>query len=310
VKRARREALALVSDTFASPGRARAQAPAAATDTQVVARAPFVSAAALSAALLAALALSALPAAASGDSGATPLFDAGTSAFLAGDLARATASWQALVDEGVASAELETNLGLALSRQGKRGLAVLHFERALELDSSDEDAKADLAELRRGNVDRLEGEEDGGGEALFRLLAPLPGTALTLALLATWTLAWAAYGLKTFAQRLAQSLPLGTIAATSFVLALLAGLGTLGAVAHHRLSLQRAVVVAAAAPAREGPQAKASSHFEVHEGTLVRIEDAEAGWRKIKLQNGLSGWVPAEAVEPVVPAAWGGTAFR
>ena len=249
---------------------------------------------------------------ADGEKAAAPLFDSGSSAFLSGDLARATASWQALVDEGVASPELETNLGVALSRQGKRGLAVLHFERALHLEAGDDDARADLVELRRGNVDRLEGEEDGGGEALFRLLAPLPGTGLSIALLATWTLGWLFCALRSLAPRLAARVPLGTAtaAAVCFVLAGLTGLGAAGAAVHHKLALRRAVVVAAAVPAREGPQQMAVSHFEVHEGTLVRIEDAEAGYRRIKLQNGLTGWVPTESVEPVVPPAWGGLALR
>ena len=247
---------------------------------------------------------------ADGEKAAAPLFDSGNSAFLSGDLARATASWQALVDEGLASPEVETNLGVALSRQSKRGLAVLHFERALHLDSGDDDARADLTELRRSNVDRLEGEEDSGGEALFRMLAPLPGTALSFALVATWTLAWVSFALRALAPRLAARLPLGVAAAVCFALAGLTGLGAAGAAVHHRLALRRAVVVAAAVPAREGPQAKASSHFEVHEGTLVRVEDAEGGYRRIKLQNGLTGWVPAESVEPVVPPARGGHALR
>lgn len=242
--------------------------------------------------------------------GGAPLFDGGNSAFLTGDNARATASWQALIDEGVASAELETNLGVALSRQGKRGLSVLHFERALHLDSGDDDTRADLVEVRRSNVDRLEGEEDSGGEALFRLLAPLPGRALALLLLGAWTLAWLLVGARALFPTLAARPPLATATLVCFTLAAVAGLGAAGAAMHHKLALRRAVVVAAAVPAREGPQVKAVSHFEVHEGTLVRVEDAEGGWRRIKLQNGLIGWVPSESVELVVPPSWGGLLLR
>jgi hypothetical protein len=38
----------------------------------------------------------------------------------------------------------------------------------------------------------------------------------------------------------------------------------------------------------------------------VRIEDEEAGFRRIKLANGLVGWVPSAAVELVVPPGWAG----
>jgi len=96
----------------------------------------------------------------------------------------------------------------------------------------------------------------------------------------------------------------GNAAAVCFALAGVAGLVTAGAVASHRLALKRAVVVARAAPAREGPSEPAASHLAVHESTALRIEDEDQGFRRVKLANGLTGWVPAAAVEQVVPAGW------
>jgi len=66
------------------------------------------------------------------------------------------------------------------------------------------------------------------------------------------------------------------------------------------------VVVAPSAAAREGPQEKAVSHFEIHEGTTVRVEDEDGSFRRVKLANGLTGWIPAGAVELVVPPGWAG----
>ena len=238
------------------------------------------------------------------------LFADAAGAFLSGDLPRATAAWQALIEEGVASPELETNLGTALLRQGKRGLAALHFERALHLDAGDDDARADLVELRRNNVDRLEGEEEGGGEQLYRFLAPLPGSVMGLVLVVCWTLGWLLFGVRLLVPGLSERLPLGAAVAGLLGISVIAGSMTAAAAAGHRLALHRAVIVAPSVPAREGPQPKAASPFEVHEGTLVRVDDAENGYRRIKLQNGLTGWVPAEAVELVVPPQWGGLKLR
>ena len=107
------------------------------------------------------------------------LFADGNAAYLEGDLARAVAAYEALASEGVLSPQLETNLAAAYLRQGKRGLCALHLERALFLDSGDDDARADLLEVRRGNVDKLEGGlEESGADALAALLAPLPGGRL------------------------------------------------------------------------------------------------------------------------------------
>src|SRR5476651_761846 len=106
--------------------------------------------------------------------------------------ARAVSAYEALLAEGVRSPELETNLGAAYLRQGRRGPAALHFERALVLAPGDEDARADLQDLRRTNVDKLEGGNDQGPAEIFiRLLAPLPGGVAAVALALFWTLGWA-----------------------------------------------------------------------------------------------------------------------
>ena len=234
---------------------------------------------------------------------AQALFSDANAAYLGGDLSRAIASYEALIAEGVTSPELETNLGAAYLRQGKRGLAALHFERALFLDPGDDDARADLIEVRRGNVDKLEGEADEGGtESLARVLAPLPGTTAAVLLVAIWSVAWILVAIRVY-----RPFPWSGLAAgIAFGLAVLAAAVTWGAATGRRMALQRAVVVAQAVPAREGPAEKSVSHFEVHEGTTVRVEDQEGDYRRVKLANGLTGWVSSSSVELVVPPGWAG----
>ncbi len=241
---------------------------------------------------------------AAGDPPGAQLFADGNAAYLSGDVGRALSAWEALASEGVLSPELETNLGAGYLRQGKRGLAALHLERALFLDPGDDDARTDLVEVRRGNVDKLEGDaEDGGTETLVRLLSPLPGTFAAFLLLAAWGAAWILLGVRLL---LAVSRWTAFASAGCFALAALAALVTWGAATARHLALQRAVVVSPSAPAREGPGEKNASRFEVHEGTTVRVEDEEGGFRRVKLANGLTGWVPAGAVEMVVPPGWAG----
>ena len=232
------------------------------------------------------------------------LFADANAAYLSGDLARAIASYEALVAEGVTSAELETNLGAAYLRQGRRGQAALHFERALFLDPGDDDARADLLEVRRGNVDKLEGEsEEGGTETLARILAPLPGGTAAALLIALWIAAWTLLGIRIFRPDLGWA---SLAAGIAFALALGAAGITWGAATGRRMALQRAVVLAQSVPAREGPAEKSVSHFEVHEGTTVRVEDEEGDYRRVKLGNGLTGWIPQTSVELVVPPGWAG----
>jgi hypothetical protein len=232
------------------------------------------------------------------------LFADANAAYLSSDVARAIASYEALAAEGVTSPELETNLGAAYLRQGKRGMAALHFERALFLDPGDDDARADLLEVRRGNVDRLEGEsEEGGTETLARVLAPLPGALAAVLMIALWCAGWVLLAVRLFRP---DRRALGLAAGICLALSLLAGAVTWGAAAGRGMALQRGVVVAQSVPAREGPNEKSASHFEVHEGTTVRVEDEEGQYRRVKLANGLTGWVPGSAVELVVPPGWAG----
>ena len=234
----------------------------------------------------------------------TQLFSDANAAYLSGDVPRAVASYEALVAQGVLAPELETNLGAAYLRQGKRGQAALHFERALFLDASDEDARADLLEIRRGNVDKLEGEGDEpAGEALFRALTPLPGRVSAALLVALWSAAWVLLAVRVFARHVRFA---GAMSGICFGLSAIAALFTWGAAEGQKLALRRAVVVATAVPAREGPSEKSATHFEVHEGTTVRVDDEGDGYLRVKLANGLTGWVPAPTVELVVPPGWAG----
>ena len=80
----------------------------------------------------------------------------------------------------------------------------------------------------------------------------------------------------------------GIVAAACFAGALLSALVVGGAAAGRDLAMRRAVVVALAVPAREGPAERSVSRFEIHEGTTVGIEDEEAGFRRVKLANDIT----------------------
>jgi len=71
------------------------------------------------------------------------LFADANAAYLSGDVTRAVAAWEALSRKESAATELETNLGAAYFRQGKRGLAALHFRARAFLDPGDDDARTD-----------------------------------------------------------------------------------------------------------------------------------------------------------------------
>ncbi len=230
-------------------------------------------------------------------------FRVANDACLKEDLKSCIEGYERLLEAGYAGADLEFNLGTAYLRQGRAGPAVLHLERALRFEPSDGDARANLERAQRLRVDKLVGapEETGGEEPLAsRIVSHTHGDRWALAFLALWTLGAAALVLRRFVAspgRRALALAGGLLLVTA---SLPCGLVT-AFHAYVRAYAHDAVVVAPSLPVREGPRETFKSTFEVHEGLKVRVLDQEGGFCRIRLSNGLQGWVPASGVTEITP---------
>ena len=59
------------------------------------------------------------------------------------------------------------------------------------------------------------------------------------------------------------------------------------------------MVIAPVSPVREGPSRTLKTAFELHEGTTVRILEAQGDLARIRLLNGLEGWVASADLEVI-----------
>jgi hypothetical protein len=59
------------------------------------------------------------------------------------------------------------------------------------------------------------------------------------------------------------------------------------------------VVIARVAQVREGPERALVPSFELHEGTEVRVLEVRSGAVRVRLGNGLEGWLGAAEIEPI-----------
>lgn len=210
--------------------------------------------------------------------------------------------YERLISAGFGGADLYFNLGTAYLRQNRVGWATLYLERAVRVEPGDLDARANLARAARLRVDRIVGtpEESGGSEPIAsRVVFHTKATSWTLGFLVLWTLGW----LLTLLRRLARG---GRRAAMGLAGALAVGLSlpcaaVTAAHLYVRERAHEAIVVAPSLPVREGPDAALKPAFEVHEGLKVRLLDREGAFRRVRLSNGLQGWVPAEGVEEISP---------
>ena len=219
----------------------------------------------------------------------------GNDAYFRGDFAGAIAAYEQLDRQNVASGDLYYNLGVAHFRQGSLGRAIWAFERALGVDPDDEDARFNLAQARklaeRRVLDKIENAER---EALWIRVATFFTTSTE-----TWLFVGLYLGcfVLLFLRRRAADDSRAALTAGAAILgtgALLAGILLLG-----RMNLDRipfGVVLPDMVAVKEGADASYRTSFEVHAGLRVRLLDRDQDWVRVRLANGLEGWLRAEDV--------------
>lgn len=212
-----------------------------------------------------------------------------------GKTAAAIDAYRALLDEGVDSQALHYNLGTLYLEEGELGRGVVHLKAALARAPDDADAAHNLDVALSTRTDQLVGVGPGLSviEQLGRGIAP---TQARLAALAPWLLLMltlaAAPWLPTRLRRLR-----AVVVATMCVLSL-AG----GGVLYARMQVEAQtlfVVVAEQTPALKGPSNDAAMNFEAHAGLFGTEQGSQAGYVRLRLDNGLEAWFSLDDVTRV-----------
>ncbi len=222
----------------------------------------------------------------------------GNEAYLRGDYAAAVAAYEELDRQGLVSADLAFNLGDAYYRQGNLGRAIWSFERAAALDPDDEDTRYNLTQARkladRRVHDKIEGaDRDPVWMRAVAALGPATETWLFVSLYLGFFVALGALWLRR--QRGDHTRAL--LAATASILAagaLLSGLLLAGRALLDRIPF--GVILPDAVAVREGADTNYRTSFELHAGLRVRLLDRDQEWLRIRLPNGLEGWVREQDV--------------
>jgi len=210
-------------------------------------------------------------------------------AYESGDSAAALEAWTALAEERGADAALLAAMGNAEWRLGRKGRAMVCWERALLMDPAQPAARAGLAHASAvGGVDR---PADRWHERYAALLEADAWVALALLAAWAWLLAWALPRLR--GRRMGD--------------------------AHHRVALAAATALALVAPALWGawhlhhrsvnrlqdeplkltPTALGEPLLLMGEGDVARVGRALNGHARVELAGGQVGWVRLAALEPV-----------
>jgi hypothetical protein len=219
----------------------------------------------------------------------------GNEAYLHGDYAGAAAAYEELLHQGAVSADLYFNLGNAYFRKGALGPAIWAFEKAAALDPGSEDARYNLAEARkvaaRQAHDRIEGEDRD--PLWIRAVTALGPSAETWLFVAVYLGFFALLFVRARARDDLRP-ALGAAAAVLGAAALLTGALLLGRARLDRLPF--GVVLPDAVAVKDGADDNYRTAFDVHAGLRVRLVEHDQDWVRVRLGNGLEGWVRAAQI--------------
>jgi hypothetical protein len=222
----------------------------------------------------------------------------GNDAYFRGDYNAAVAAYEQLDRQAVVSADLYYNLGVAYFRQGSLGRAVWAFERAVALEPEDDDARFNLAQVRkladRRVRDKIEGAEHD--PTWIRVVSFFSGSEQTWAFLVFYFGCFALLFMRRRAGEASRA-ALGAGAALVGVGALMAGVLLAGRVLLERIPF--GVVLPENVSVKEGADPNYRTSFAVHSGLRVRLLEREQDWVRIRLANGLEGWVRDQDVGPL-----------
>jgi len=223
------------------------------------------------------------------DAAADGRHEAARKAYLDGDSAGALTVWTELAAEQGVSAELLAAVGNAEWRLGRKGRAMVCWERALLLDPGNPVAKAGV--LHAVSVGGVERPSERWHEAYAGWLEADVWTAAALA--ATWTvlLAWALPRLR--GRRMGDAHHRAALAGATLLA--LAGPGLWGSWSLH----QRAVNRLPDEPLKLTPTRLGEAVASVGEGDVVRAGRRLNGHVLVSLAGGQSGWLREAAAEPV-----------
>lgn len=211
-------------------------------------------------------------------------FQAANSLYDAGQFAEAAAAYERIEPK---TAHVYFNLGNALFRQEKFGLAILNYERARQLAPRDPDILANLRFARN----RL-GIEEHRSFLTAAVESRTLGEWSRYELVALWLTVLAVAGAIWLRRARSAMILIAVVAGVTTV-------ATAGVLVVRERAAPKAIVVNGKTEARFAPAADATVHFSLPEGAKVSVLEARGGWSFIERADRQQGWVRSEAIQRI-----------
>jgi tetratricopeptide (TPR) repeat protein len=211
----------------------------------------------------------------------------------------AVESYSQLLADGYVSKDLHFNYANCLFKSNELALSILHYEKALKLDPSSEDAAYNLKLANNKTVDKIEAIPDLFIYRWWRTIYNIfPADDWAKILIVFFILGLV--GLSIF--KLAKTIKLKkfgfTVLSGSLILALICWV-LAASQKNYATTTTHAIILDSTVDILSAPSSGSSQLFVLHEGTKVKIKDQTEGWLEISLPNGNQGWIVIKSVAKI-----------
>ena len=223
-------------------------------------------------------------------------FDEANSKYQAGDFKSAAGLYEKMIQDGQATPAVYYNLGNAHFRSGRKGKALIAYERALKALPRDEDLRWNVHVLKSVLPDRIEARDESLTLFWLRLAAgtfTMDEMSLGLTvLLGLW------FGVALLSSFYAAFRPSGR-GIQALVFLIFVGASVLFAFKWVDTKDPRVVILEKEAYARNGPSERETKAFLLHEGAEAKVLDESKEWLYVILKNKNSGWIQRKTCEVI-----------
>lgn len=216
-------------------------------------------------------------------------FESGNTLYSQGKFNEARQAYQSVVASGNYSANLFYNLANTEFRLGDPGKAALNYERALVLEPSHPEARANLSFVRNQTGAKV--AQRSWIDLLFIELSP--STYAIIAAIAGWAAVFC------LVAALFKS-PRQTLLLAAFLGGLISAYSIIAIRFLHK-DASFAIITAKRSDARFAPMENATLVETLSAGSHVRVLTHSGAWVYCDLPNGNRAWLPSETIESIAP---------
>ena len=205
--------------------------------------------------------------------------------------------YESILKTGQHSAELYFNLGNANYKLNRIAPSVYYYEKALRLSPNDKEIQNNLAFAQNMTIDAIEEVPEVGVSKFLNKIINVLGFDGWAKLSIIFMLLFAGLFILYYFSYTTQKKRLAFITSNLSLFLMLISL----VFAFQKYKMvqkdQPAIVFSQEAEVKSEPNLRSTESFKLHEGTKVQILDTVNNWKKIKLVDGKTGWIPSDDIK-------------